>query len=380
MVVLNRDRELSELLNHLVRALDVPEEMYATAVSHYGRVGRWLVDHPSSLAPHAEDVYVQGSFRIGTAIRPLTEADEYDIDCVAPLNLDRETTSKDELKRLIGDRLRESPEYRRLLEKEKRRCWTLSFGDGFHMDVLPAIPKGAGSTSIWIGDKDKHRWLTSDPAGFAAWFVETAGRVFLMERKRLAVESRANVEQVPLWRVKTPLHRVIQMLKRHRDYHFQDERIADLRPASIVLTVLAARAYRGETETWEAFRNAAAALDGLVVRTDGKYVISNPTNDAENFADRWNDEGSRLPGAFFAWTRKLREDLGLLADGDGLDTLGRVLSESFGRGASHKALNAMTGGLREARDRGVLRSAGGVLVAGGAAGRAVGGHTFYGSA
>jgi hypothetical protein len=381
MVSSNRERELGEVFRRLAEELDVPDAKYQAAVDDYRAVGHWLVDPPSALAGTADDVYVQGSFRIGTAVRPVSERDEYDVDLVAPLLLRRESATKDDLKERIGKRLKEESSYRACIE-ERRRCWTLHLGDGFHVDVLPAVPcenGGDGSSRIWIGDTEQRPWLTSDPIGFAHWFVRRAGRHYDESRAALAMEARADVSTVPAWRVKAPLQRVVQLLKRHRDVHFQSPGVHDLRPISVVVTTLAARAYGEEGDLWEAFRRTVAALDGFAPLVDGKFRIPNPVNEEENFADRWNED-PRLARAFFEWTKKLRGDVDALLGVVGTDVLGSLLGGSFGPGPAKRAIAGRGSDVRRAREQGALRVVGGTLVVGGTAGHVVPPHTFYGEA
>lgn len=46
------------------------------------------------------------------------------------------------VKKSVGMRIQESNRYKRMLQAEGRRCWTLQYSESlnFHMDILPAIP------------------------------------------------------------------------------------------------------------------------------------------------------------------------------------------------------------------------------------------------
>ena len=111
--------------------------------------------------------------------------------------------------------------------------------------------------------------------------------------------------------VKTPLQRAVQILKRHRDIHFQDN--PDNKPISIIITTLATIAYGNETELYSALVNIVDKLTDyeaskLIKYIDGQWRIPNPVNPTENFADRWNDKGSQKSQAFFDWLRALKGD------------------------------------------------------------------------
>ena len=57
--------------------------------------------------------------------------------------------------------------------------------------------------------------------GYAAWFRDRMKPQFEARRRALAESLRASVEDIPEYRVKTPLQQAIQLLKRHRDMSFR---------------------------------------------------------------------------------------------------------------------------------------------------------------
>ena len=91
-------------------------------------------------------VFSQGSFRLGTAIKPETD-EEYDLDmgCKLRKGLGKETVTQKQLKELVGSELELYRAARNIKEElsEKRRCWRLDYADGlsFHMDIVPCIPE-----------------------------------------------------------------------------------------------------------------------------------------------------------------------------------------------------------------------------------------------
>lgn len=219
---------------------------------------------------------------------------------------------------------------------EGRRCWTLTYSDGekFHMDILPAVPdrqtyqallarKGhialaSDSTlvdhAIAITDRDlpsyheiSADWLVSNPKGYAAWFkMRQAQEVFRRKRSLVDGGIYASVEGVPDHKVKTPLQRSVQLLKRHRDAMFQGR---DERPISVIITTLAAHAYRGEQTIAEALRSILPAMDNYIEDLGGQKLVRNPVNPGENFADRWVGEPVRQE-AFEQWLEAARRDFG----------------------------------------------------------------------
>ena len=89
---------LSMLLDGAVDVLDISEDLREAAVTAYEEVGAWLADHGN---PDSQ-VYPQGSFLLGTVVRPATPGGEYDIDLVIWLLLARESITQNELKERIG--------------------------------------------------------------------------------------------------------------------------------------------------------------------------------------------------------------------------------------------------------------------------------------
>ena len=82
---------LSMLLDGAVDVLDISEDLRKAAVDAYEEVGAWLADHGN---PGCQ-VYPQGSFLLGTVVRPATPGGEYDIDLVIWLLLARESITQE---------------------------------------------------------------------------------------------------------------------------------------------------------------------------------------------------------------------------------------------------------------------------------------------
>lgn len=370
-----QQEQLSSILEKVAEALDIPDALHEKAVSKYEEVGRWLEAPDSPLHSYDPEVFPQGSFVLGTVTRPLSEKDEYDIDSVGRLLIEKSNITQAELKAMVGDRLRQHRDFREILE-EKRRCWTLHFGEGFHLDVLPAIPDLEGlPESILITDTMLRLWQHSNPRGYASWF---RGRIqtLLQERRRaLAASLRLSVEEVPEWKVKTPLQRAIQILKRHRDIHFQND--PEDKPVSIIITTLAGKAYRGETDLWSALVSVVRDMPELIEVRNGVSWVPNPVNDKENFADKWAEHPERHD-KFMAWLAQAEKDFAEPLGRSGLVEVAGALRRSLGRNPVDKAFAAMGSDLRREREAGNLRMATGTGILSGTGNTVVRNHTFYG--
>ena len=372
-----RNDLLDRLLKGITTELDIPPDLYRSAVDRYEKVGRWLAYREEG----AWDVSPQGSFRLGTVVRPIGR-DDYDIDLVARTELTKEQTTQRLLKEMAGRDLSalvaaqgddDSPSDC----EEGRRCWTLLFSDEqFHMDVLPAIPDpDSADTALLITDRDLLRWQYTNPAGYAAWFHNQAQEEFRSRRASRAAELRKSVEDVPEWQIKTTLQMTAQVLKRHRDIHFKEK--TDLKPASIIITTLAARAYQGEGNLFDAVAKAVESMSGLIERRPDGVWVPNPVQPAENFADRWREAPGR-ERAFRSWLQKAREDFGTLLAAKGLDQATDRLVESFGTPAADAAVR-LGMDLRTTREGGTLAMAAGTGTLTTGSGVPVRRHNFYGT-
>jgi Cyclic GMP-AMP synthase DncV-like, nucleotidyltransferase domain len=338
---LDRGDELRLVLHNLSDTLDISETDYEVAKNHYHAVGDWLNGEDSPIADLKPEIYPQGSFRLGTVIKPLENQEDYDIDLVCVLqNLNKEKVNQKELKALVGDRLKSHDGYRKMIE-EGKRCWTLHYSDSshFHMDVLPAIPdnntqdlieqvgENLTSDAILITDKELREWQRSNPVGFAAWFKGQMMNQFEQRRIQLAETLRERVEDVPEFKIKTPLQRSIQILKRHRDILFKNDQ--DDKPISIIITTLAAKIYNNENDVWEALQSIVSRMSDHIEFRDGDFWVPNPVNPYENFADRWQKYPERGT-KFRAWIEAIHLDLESALKESSVENMVENLTTHFG--------------------------------------------------
>ena len=320
---------ISRLLDASVAELDISPQQYELAVRRYKDLGQWLVDQGIG----DPDVYPQGSFRLGTVLRP-TAGGDFDIDLVFLRFLAKESITQRELRAQAGWLLRAYIAARGAGNgnpalKERGRCWELVYaGDRFHMDVLPVIPDPDGDdTSVLLSDRDLFLWQHSNPIGYADWFWSSMGDAVGVGRAQLAALLNRDVEDVPRWLVRTTLQRVVQLLKLHRDTFFRGN--PRDKPASILITTLATHAYGGESDLFEAYRKAARNLPSHVEWRNSIYWVPNPAHAEENFADKWNSNPDRKRH-FDRWIEALIADTDRWATSNGIDEAVRSLGTAFG--------------------------------------------------
>lgn len=320
----------ARLIEAVVDALDVPVSLYELAVGRYQSLADWLHRPESSVRIYDPHVYVQGSFRFGTVIRPWHGTEEYDLDIVIVLNILKLRMSQAELKRLVGEEIKAYARAHGMQAvKERNRCWRLDYRDEvkFHIDILPSVPEDAafiqklvqlGVRSDWakhaiaITDQ-KHRefasgnsnWPMSNPLGFAHYFEERMASVARQQREVLVANRRyASIDDVPAFELKTTLQRSIQVLKRHRDVMFADE--PELRPISAIITRCSAMAYEGQTNIYDALIRILERMPAQVQSHEPR--VPNPTNPYEDYADKWKRD-PRLEGNFWAWRDQALADI-----------------------------------------------------------------------
>lgn len=374
MTLTNARSQLSDLLEHVAQSLDIPDEIHEEAVKKYEEVGHWLEEQDQKNGRREPLVYPQGSFRLGTTIRPMSEDHEYDIDLVYERDLRKGGISQAELKQQAGEHLKSFVVHCKQSHRdaptltEGARCWRLDYLDQFHMDILPAIPDDEGRTrrtlhcesAIEITDRDVREWHSSNPIGYGEWFKKRMLSEFIAKRAQMArgiLEAKgmattdeyivkAAAEEVPEYKVKTPLQRAIQILKRHRDFYFHDD--PDHRPVSIILTTLAARAYNNEADLVTAMLTLVRDMPKHIEirEVNGKHVswVPNPINANENFADRWHDP--KYPSReikFRGWLQRVDEDLTIALKGGGIQKVIDILGNSLGHSTLIKAASAIGG-------------------------------------
>ncbi|KZD07361.1 nucleotidyltransferase [Oceanibaculum pacificum] len=351
-------KHIEELLEDLAESLQIPPSRYEAAERSYKSVGDWLHREASSLRQADPQVYIQGSFRLGTAIRPVSDAEDYDVDLVCELSASKARVTQAQLKAALGRELKAYAAAHGMDDPEEgRRCWTLPYADSaqFHLDTLPAVPDGArkrllleqrglstewSDTAIAITDRDHPNyrlvsddWPHSNPKGYWEWFRSRMKVVFEARRLKLAMEARASVEDIPEYKVRTPLQSAVQILKRHRDMMYVER--SDEKPISIIITTLAAHAYNQEPTIAEALYSILDRMEEYIEYRQGVAWIANPTDPAENFADKWQEHPERQ-AAFFEWLEEARADFAAAAAGvtrdqalSGLEThLGKRLVEA----------------------------------------------------
>ena len=347
------------IFNEIIEQLDLPEYVVEKAVKRYESLGEWFGRENSSFKDTQVEVFPQGSFALGTTIKPINDQEEYDLDmgCKVDIPQFEDQYTQENLKQMIGKELEEYRIAKRIQQEldEKHRCWRLEYKDEikFHLDIVPCIPlrttdkrayeqmiheayqyqenlsQSVVDLAINITDNRLENyseiskdWLISNPEGYLKWFEDR-----MMKGQHGIYNERAFVKPVPVYARKTILQRCIQLLKRHRDNMFGDD---EGKPISIIITTLAARAYNGEQRLEEALINILENMPMYINSQSPR--VPNPVNPNEDYTDRWDtDEGKKLnlEGNFRHWLLQAKIDFNNLIKLKSYETVSLILVDRF---------------------------------------------------
>ena len=355
--LLLRKAEVYSLLDQICQALELTAAQLEAARTSYEAVAEWLSGSDNPLLKWI-DIYAHGSTGLGTTVKPIGRED-FDVDLICKVLRFTADRPPAELKRIVGDRLKENARYAAMLE-EKKRCWRLNYAREYHLDISPTInnAKCANGGEL-VPDKKLREFKPTNPKGYKALFERRAALIpTLRMQKALAAEDRAAVEPFPVHgTAKGILRRTVQILKRHRDVHFL-EVVEEIAPISIIITTLAAQSYEYCVKSFvfdseldvliATIRLMPHSIDKPVVNGRRIYVVANETTVGENFAERWNTEPARA-AAFYEWHAKALADFEALPDLQGIDVIGKSLEGSLGSSVVRKVIDARTDSISQAR-------------------------------
>lgn len=409
MLTTEQKKQFSDILEELGKSLDISETQFNIAVQSYNAVAEQLSKEGSLLASYKPEIRPQGSFLLGTMIKPINEEDDLDIDLICELHGKNDYWTQKHLKDNVGNQLKSNDRYKYQIKlKNGRRCWTLYYressddpNDRYHLDVLPSIVDSnyvrlfseaysnisgeIDNLAIRITDKERDDyptetnhlvWLKSNPIGYGKWFFNQAE----VSTRKMMLFSEA-VQPVPKYQEeKLPLQRVVQILKRHRDMMFNGD---EHKPISIIITTLASRAYNKENDIIKALINVVNTME---VHIKEKYSpehgrnikwISNPVNPEENFADKWPDYPIKEEN-FKEWLKQVKLDVQNITEKRGLQLIQESMVKPFGDKLIAKTFSSYGDKYLQKRESGTLKMAAGTGMLGLSGRTPVTKHTNFG--
>lgn len=386
---IQQQRVLTGILERAVTALELTQEQRDSIEETYHECGQHL-GKSLGFSLHLADIFPQGSYRLGTVIRPFRDITEvFDLDMVFHLALICSSRTPESLHAAVGAHLR--AKYNGVV-KPLPKGWRLDFSAerDYYLDIVPSMESLRGGNIIAI--TNGQNWRDSNPRDYASQFQTVAsmvpeyeGEVVLKEFAALA--NAARIEPLPEYTpLKSPLQRFVQVAKRHRDYYFNKKvNQPDFAPASIIVTTLLMKAYARCVHTRvyvSGFDLLLTCVEDMIrhleMRTGANgasvYVLPNPSLPTENLVEKWSD--SRYAQGFHNWHRDFLAFLKALLVPDGSQR--RLLSEALGARAVNSAFAHQADSFSATKQRGLLTADSGVGLALGATGTVSKKHVIHG--
>ncbi len=314
--------QIETILVCLAKTINISDALFQAANLEYKDLGEWISKkNADDSTDYKVYIYPQGSFALGTVIKPISDEDDYDLDLVCLIESETILSPKELKQDVIKPWIIGYKKTKNEIE-EKRRCWHVEYEDvpNFHLDVIPAIPFSStnrDNSSIYITDKDTERvpvyeYQISNPKGYIKWFFDRCRQTKNIRiNGNIYNDNSTSQEDLSQNRYKTVLQKAVQILKRHRDIMFESD--VDNKPISIIITTLGGQIYNGESsilDTLIAFVNGVEGYLNDHRKADGRFSILNPSCPSEDFADKWIEHPERQ-AAFFLWINQLKLDLDL---------------------------------------------------------------------
>ena len=202
----------------------------------------------------------QGSYALGTLIKPVDDNDEYDADIQIVMNPNPQWEPKDyvlEINRTLAGNKNYTDKLRL-----KTRCVTVDYAGDFHLDVVPRVTNNG---KHYVCNRTDNKFEETDGIGYRDWFNE---------KNRITGGN---------------LKRVVRLLKHLRDHK------NSFTAKSILLTTLAGNTIKSSDEGTAAVSTVADTLETVLSRMNDYLQqhpnmpeIKNPVLPSEDFNRHWD--------------------------------------------------------------------------------------------
>ena len=202
----------------------------------------------------------QGSYALGTLIKPVDDNDEYDADIQIVMNPNPQWKAKDYVL-AVNRTLAGNQTYADKL-RLKTRCVTVDYAGDFHLDVVPRVTING---KHYVCNRTDNTLEETDGIGYRDWFNE---------KNRMTGGN---------------LKRVVRLLKHLRDHK------NSFTAKSILLTTLAGNTIKSSDEGTTAVSTVADTLETVLSRMNDYLQqhpnmpeIKNPVLPSEDFNRHWD--------------------------------------------------------------------------------------------
>ena len=221
---------------------------------------RGVNDHLKDHLTDYQTMEPQGSFALGTLIKPVGDNDEYDADIQIVMNPNPKWDPKDYVNE-VHKTLKENQTYADKL-RLKTRCVTVDYAGDFHLDVVPRVTVDGKHC---VCNRLDNKLEETDGPGYREWFNE---------QNRITGGN---------------LKRVVRLLKYLRDHK------NNYTAKSILLTTLAGNTIKPSDEGTAAVSTTEDTLVTVLRRMDSYLQqhpnmpkIKNPALPTEDFNRHWD--------------------------------------------------------------------------------------------
>ena len=337
------------ILLGICEKLQLSPSLYKQATERYETIAHTIQSDPVFKEIELK-MYPQGSFRLKTTVKPLSE-EEYDIDFVVELPTNA-TMSPRQLYDHIVRILRHDGTHNDMVEL-KKRCVRVNYAHDFHMDIMPGRSVNPVTHEIIVPDRELAAWYHhSNPIGFAEWFEQQAKTQIIDERSHFGKFS-CEVEKVTEQEVASrlePLRRAVQLVKRYRDIYCEKYNTEPVR--SIVICTLMGQitSYAGDTlQVLDRFCTYVTAL--IRANGDQPFEVRNPVVN-EKLTEKW-EEGNNYRD-FVDMMKALTADVTLLKQKTLNSEINPILKKMFGEVVTDYAITKFAKATTAARVNGTL--------------------------
>ena len=245
-----------EFAQFLKEEVDLNKSRLDRLETGIGGVNGYLKDN----LPGYQTMERQGSYALGTLIKPVDDNDEYDADIQIVMNPNPKWEAKDYV-HAINRTLAGNKNYVDKL-RLKTRCVTVDYAGDFHLDTVPRVTSGG---KHYVCNRVGNKFEETDGTGYRDWFNE---------KNRITGGN---------------LKRVVRLLKHLRDHK------NSFTAKSILLTTLAGNTIKASDKGTAAVSTVADTLETVLSRMDNYLQqhpnmpeIKNPVLLTENFNRHWD--------------------------------------------------------------------------------------------
>lgn len=281
------------LLLQIAAKIQLSRTDYGIAIGHYEAIDKWLSRKASPIAHVYGGLYPQGSMAIGATIASRLNNDEFDIDVIANLEIDRNAPASAVLDALFDAVNGEKGSLYHGKVERNSRCVTVSY-DRMHLDITPAVllPELAERTSVIFHANESeppvnHRHIVANPWGFAEWFKQETPEVREIVESVFAKAAEPVPEQDDVLEKSVSLI-ALQLLKRWRNKRYDNR--TGRSPPSVVLAYFVAQGSGRATSLFSELRFQADALLVEFASSDAErrlVAVHNPACVTDVLTDRW---------------------------------------------------------------------------------------------